>query len=199
MNFLAHLVLAERTAESLIGNLAGDFVKGRLSDELPAGIRKGIVEHRRIDSFTDTHADVGEFRRIIAEHHGHYARVIGDMFLDHFLVRHFEEVTGEQLADFLSSVWRTIDPHQPLLPGRLRQLYPRIRDDGWLESYGDVEAVRVALHNISFRFTRRPQLASATDLLDLHREAFEQRFRAFFPEVQEFARSLRRAADGPSS
>ncbi|MGZ8853238.1 MAG: ACP phosphodiesterase, partial [Thermoanaerobaculia bacterium] len=32
MNYLAHLFLADTTSESLLGNLAGDFVKGALGD-----------------------------------------------------------------------------------------------------------------------------------------------------------------------
>ena len=50
MNFLAHLFLADRDAESLIGNLAGDFVKGPLHDRFTPRIREGIMQHRRLDS-----------------------------------------------------------------------------------------------------------------------------------------------------
>ena len=192
MNFLAHLVLAEDDAESLIGNLAGDFVKGRLGDDLPAGVRRGIVEHRRIDSFTDTHPDVGSFRRIIAAEHGHYARVIGDIFLDHFLVTHFEEMTGEPLTRFLTRAWRRMDPHVAMMPGRMGMVYPRMRDERWIESYGELSGIRTTLRNVAYRFSRRPDLTPATDLLEEHRSAFEHRFRRFFPEVREFADSLRR-------
>jgi acyl carrier protein phosphodiesterase len=191
MNFLAHLVLAEPTAHSRIGNLAGDFVKGRLGDELPRAIRRGIVEHRRIDTFTDTHPQVGELRRIIGATHGHYSRVIGDIFLDHFLVRHFDEMTGQPLPQFLADVWESIDPHQHELPGMLRRVYPRMRDERWIEGYGDVEGIRVTLRNVSYRFKRRPDLASATPLLDERRAELAALFHAFFPDVQRFAQSLR--------
>jgi acyl carrier protein phosphodiesterase len=192
MNFLAHLVLAEDTAESLIGNLAGDFVKGRLGDELPPAVRQGIVEHRRIDSFTDTHPDIGSFRRIIAAEHGHYARVIGDIFLDHFLVTHFEEMTGERLSRFLGRVWKKMDPHVTTMPGRMGFVYERMRDERWIESYGEISGIRTTLRNVAFRFSRRPDLTPATVLLEEHRPALEHRFRRFFPEVRQFADSLRR-------
>src|SRR6266699_6732444 len=85
MNFLAHLFLAGNTPESLIGNLAGDFVKGQLHERFTPGIRAGIMAHRKIDAFTDTHPHVAAFRRVLIPEHGHYARVIADVFLDHFL------------------------------------------------------------------------------------------------------------------
>ena len=61
MNYLAHLFLAGGSPESLIGNLAGDFVKGALGDRFTPGIREGIMQHRRIDAFTDP----TEFKRQI--------------------------------------------------------------------------------------------------------------------------------------
>src|SRR5438552_18989766 len=83
MNYLAHLFLAEQTAESLIGNLAGDFVKGALGDRFAPGIAEGIRHHRRVDAFTDAHPQVAAFRRVLIPQHGHYARVISDVFFDH--------------------------------------------------------------------------------------------------------------------
>src|SRR5690242_14634083 len=71
MNHLAHLFLAAPTAESLIGNLAGDFVKGRIGDRFPPAIADGIAQHRRIDAFTDSHPSVAAFRRVLIPDHGH--------------------------------------------------------------------------------------------------------------------------------
>ena len=55
MNYLAHLYLAEQTSEGLLGSLLGDFVKGRLESRFPEAVRRGIVLHRAIDTFTDAH------------------------------------------------------------------------------------------------------------------------------------------------
>ena len=134
MNYLAHLFLAGKSAESLIGNLAGDFVKGRIGDDVPAGIADGIRQHRRIDAFTDSHPSVSAFRRVLIPEHGHYSRIIADVFFDHFLAIDFTRYAAEPLDDFLRRVYATIDPHVDELPGRLRFVYPRMRDEGWLES-----------------------------------------------------------------
>ncbi len=58
MNYLAHLLLAEKSAQSLIGNLLGDFVKGSLEKYkgvYSETIIKGIRTHRQVDDFTDKH------------------------------------------------------------------------------------------------------------------------------------------------
>jgi acyl carrier protein phosphodiesterase len=191
VNHLAHLFLAGDTAESLIGNLAGDFVKGPLGDRFPPAIRGGIVQHRRIDAFTDSHPAAAAFRRVLTPEHGHYARVIADMFFDHFLACRFHEYAGEPLETFLARTFATIDPYVESLPGMLRVVYPRIRDERWLESYADVDGIRFALSNISRRFSRRPDLANAARHLVDSRVELERRFEEFLPDVIAFARAIR--------
>ncbi|MDP9191140.1 MAG: ACP phosphodiesterase [Acidobacteriota bacterium] len=187
MNHLAHLFLAGDSAESLIGNLSGDFVKGSLGERFSPGIREGIAQHRRIDAFTDSHPSVAAFRRVLTPEYGHYARVIADMFFDHFLACRFEEYSGESLDLFLERTFATIDPHAHALPGLLRFVYPRIRDEQWLQSYRDVEGIRFALMNISRRFSRTPHLESAARHLVDSRVELERRFAAFMPDVIAFA------------
>ena len=184
MNYLAHLFLAGTTAESLIGNLAGDFVKGRIGDDVPPAIAEGIRQHRHIDAFTDSHPAVAAFRRVLIPEHGHYARVIADVFFDHFLACDFTRYAPEPLYAFLSRVYATIDPHFDQLPGRLRLVYPRLRDEGWLESYESIDGIRMALGGISYRLSRRPNLAPAVHFLeDRSRGELERLFHEFFPDV----------------
>jgi acyl carrier protein phosphodiesterase len=191
VNHLAHLYLAAPTAESLIGNLSGDFVKGPIGDRFPPAIARGIAEHRRVDAFTDSHPSVGAFRRVLVPDHGHYARVIADMFLDHFLASRFEELTGETLDAFLARTFALIDPHQDTLPGLLRIVYPRMRDERWLQSYVEIDSIRGALRNISRRFSRAPRLETAAHHLIDSRAELERRFDQFFPDVVAFAASHR--------
>jgi acyl carrier protein phosphodiesterase len=183
MNYLAHLFLAQPTAESLIGNLAGDFVKGRLGDRFPPAIADGIRHHRRVDAFTDAHPSVAAFRRVLIPEHGHYARVISDMFMDHFLAVDFERWAGESLDAFLARTYKIINPFADELPGRLLYVYPRMRDGRWLQSYATIDGIHAALRNMSFRLSRRPDLETATRHLVDSRAELQRRFDAFFPDV----------------
>ncbi|HEY8848175.1 MAG TPA: acyl carrier protein phosphodiesterase, partial [Thermoanaerobaculia bacterium] len=89
---------------------------------------------------------------------------------------------------FLDRVWTTIDPHVDELPGRLRFIYPRMRREGWLLSYRDVEGIHIALTNLSHRLSRRPHLEMATHHLTDSRTDLERCFHEFFPDVVAFAR-----------
>jgi acyl carrier protein phosphodiesterase len=194
MNYLAHLFLAGDTAESLIGNLAGDFVKGPLGERFPPAIRQGIMEHRRIDAFTDAHPSVAAFRRVLIPEHGHWSRVIADVFFDHFLASDFEAIAGEPLDAFLDRVHALIDRHAASLPERLAAVYPRMRDQRWLASYGEREGIAMALRGLSRRIASHPPLADAVRHLDDSRGELERRFRDFLPDVVAFANAIRSGA-----
>ena len=55
MNFLAHAYLSFGQEEILVGNLVADFIKGKELRQFSEDIQIGILLHREIDSFTDTH------------------------------------------------------------------------------------------------------------------------------------------------
>ena len=184
MNYLAHLFLAGGSPESLIGNLAGDFVKGALGDRFTPGIREGIMQHRRIDAFTDTHPHAAAFRRVLIPDHGHYARVISDVFFDHFLATSFSRYSSETLEEFVNRVFSAMES-QPR-PGRLAYAYPYI--PSWILSYREVEGIRIALTNLSRRLSRRPHLETATHHLIDSREELERCFHEFFSDVVAFAK-----------
>jgi len=66
-----------------------------------------------------------------------------------------------------------------------------MRDGQWFHSYSTVDGIATALHYLSRRFSRRPQLEPATRLLVDRREDLETQFRIFFPEVIAFSKALR--------
>ena len=182
MNYLAHLYLSRQDPQSLMGNLAGDFVKGVLRDEFTPAIRAGIMQHRRIDAFTDTHPQVAAFRRVLIPDFGHYARVISDVFFDHFLASDWSAYSDESLEQFVDRVF-TLMRDQPR-PLRLDRVFLYI--PSWILSYRDIDGVEAALTGISRRLSRRPRL-DAHHLID-SRQELERRFRAFFPDVIAFAK-----------
>jgi acyl carrier protein phosphodiesterase len=180
MNHLAHLYLAGHSAESLIGNLAGDFVRGSLGDRFPPAVADGIRNHRRIDAYTDSHPSVAAFRRILIPEHGHYARVISDVFFDHFLATRWDDYSAEPLDAFLRRVFATMDTRTELLPERLAAIYPHMRDGRWFRSYATLDGIHAALSHLSKRLSRQPHLETATRHLVDSREELERLFVEFF-------------------
>ncbi|HEY5975737.1 MAG TPA: DUF479 domain-containing protein, partial [Geobacteraceae bacterium] len=73
MNFLFHLYLSGDDPELMVGNLMGDFVKGRLMPgRFPIGIERGLVLHRAIDSEAGRNGHFRSSRQRLDERFGLY-------------------------------------------------------------------------------------------------------------------------------
>ncbi len=187
MNFLAHLFLSGDRPEVLAGNLMGDFVKGKLDGRFPAGIERGIILHREIDSFAGGNRHFLRSKRRLDPFFGHYRGVLIDLFYDHFLAAHWEDYADVPLSVFISDAWRVLCKHREFLPHRLRRVMPLMFRE-WLPSYRDLGGIAAVLHRIScFRLKRANCLGEGADALSRHYGGLYGDFMKFFPELLAFS------------
>jgi acyl carrier protein phosphodiesterase len=190
MNYLMHLYLSGDNPETLVGNMMGDFVKGRLDERYPPGIRRGIELHRRIDSFSAGNPCFIRSKRLIDPSFRHYRGVLVDVFYDHFLARQWEEYRGTPYGDYIRECFAVLIAHEEVLPGSLRTLLPRIFSANWLLSYPHMEGVASVLERMSKRVSRPNPLAEGIGELSLHYGQLRGDFRQFLPEISEYVREL---------
>ena len=198
MNFLAHLFLSGDTPELLVGNLMGDFVKGRLEGRFPPGIEQGILLHRRIDYFAGQNRHFLCSKRRLDKSFRLYRGVLVDLFYDHFLASHWEDYTNVSLSLFISDAWRILREHREFLPERLKRIMPFMFRD-WLPSYHDIGGIAAVLQRIScFRIKRANRLGEGAKELSRHYEGLYEDFRNFFPQLLAFSEDASRhtADDG---
>lgn len=185
MNFLAHLFLSGDDPELLVGNLMGDFVKGRLVGHFPAGIERGINLHRRIDSFAGQNRHFLRSKKRIDESFGHYRGVLVDLFFDHFLAVHWDEYSDVTFRNFLSDTFRIVRDHENFVPERLRRVTPIIFNE-LLPSYREIEGIARALQRMSTRIMRPNRLGEGAVELRKHYDGFYCDFCEFLPELKVF-------------
>lgn len=197
MNFLAHLLLAGGEQAHQIGGLLGDFVKGPLPGSLPADLALGVALHRQIDVQTDAHPLFRQSCGRISPARRRVAGIMVDLFYDHFLVCHWRRFCEQSLGDYLADFYATLAQRHDQLPARLQGLWPRMRDEAWLESYGEVDSVGWALNSLARRRTRLEAflLGGGEELL-WHYAELEQDFLALFPQLQDFSQSWLAGAGG---
>ena len=92
MNYLVHLYLSDDEPLVRLGNLMGDFVKGRLEGlDYPPGIMKGLRQHRFLDSYSHRSPAVGKSKERIDPRFGYFRGILIDVFYDHFLARNWQQ------------------------------------------------------------------------------------------------------------
>ncbi|MEG3922458.1 ACP phosphodiesterase [Microcoleus sp. POL10_C6] len=187
MNYLAHLFLSKGTPESLIGNLLGDFVKGSAINLYPDEIRKGIDLHRKVDSYTDSHAIVRSSKSLVSSQRRRFAGVLIDVFYDHFLAKNWLEYSEIPLRDFSQDVYKILQDNRDILPDSLQRVLPTIIARDLLSSYQEIAEIGITLTRMSARIKRTNNLASGIEDLTANYQRLESDFQDFFPDLIKYA------------
>jgi len=133
MNYLAHFYLSHYDENLIIGNYIADDVKGKLYLDYPPEIQKGILLHRKIDHFTDTHNIVLNSKDLIRHHQKKYTPVVMDVFYDYFLAKDWKRHSEDELKDFTVFVYKTLFKNFSHLPLKSRVRLSFMAKGNWLE------------------------------------------------------------------
>jgi acyl carrier protein phosphodiesterase len=187
MNFLAHAHLSGENPQLLVGNMIADAVKGKQYSLFPEAVAGGILLHRKIDTFTDSHPCVKRSIDTIRKEAGRYSGVVVDIYYDHFLARCWDRFSEVPLDEFTVSVYRILGNHWSLLPARVKRMLPYMVAENWLNSYANL----LDLKRIFYGMDRRTKLASgmsrAVEILEAHYGSLQKDFDEFYPEMIDFA------------
>jgi acyl carrier protein phosphodiesterase len=185
MNFLAHLFLSGDNEEILVGNLLGDFMKGRKINSFSGNILKGIELHRKIDDYTDNHPLVIQTKQRLRPVFRHYAPVVADVYYDHFLASNWKEYSNIPLKDFTRWCYDVLRKHKELFPPRFQRALIYMRFRNLLLSYATLRGISFAFERISFRAEHASNLEYATDEIKKNYQLYLAEFKEFFPELQK--------------
>jgi acyl carrier protein phosphodiesterase len=186
LNYLAHIYLSGANEEVLVGNFIGDYVKGFELGKYPDSMRKGIMLHRHIDSYTDTNLIVKRSKLRLIEKYRKYSGIIIDIFYDHFLVNTWPLYSKQPIDEFMSNVHHVLDRHLDLLPEAVRMFLPSFIRNNWIQKYSTIEGIEDVLHRMSSRTTLPEETEYAIKILREDYKQFESEFSAFFPSLISF-------------
>jgi len=187
MNFLAHIYLSGDNVLHSVGNYAGDFIKGRSLLDYPAEMRRGIIAHRAIDSFTDSHPAARSASKIFYPILGRYAGIVSDVVFDHFLSVNWQRYSHVELSQFIERVHTNLWNYRFLLPSRAQQLLASLIYQRYLAAYISY----FGLCRVFNRMASRTSLPNRTDevivALKTHYRELDSLFSDLFNDLQAFA------------
>lgn len=188
MNYLAHIYLSNNQPELQIGNFIADSVKGRDYSSYPETIQKGILIHRKIDSFTDSHQIIKDCKRKFSAY-GHYSGVVTDIIFDHFLAKNWSNYHQVPLPQFTSDFYKLLENNMEVLPKRVQQFYPVMKKYNWLLKYQTVAGISDILYQMNIRTRNISKMNYSVIELREHYDYLEAQFTQFFKELESFALS----------
>lgn len=187
MNFLAHAFLSGDNEKILLGNFIGDSVKGKDIDNYSSYIKAGILLHRKIDFFTDTHPLFKQTCQRLYTSHKRYSPVVADMIYDHFLAIHWDKYSSQSLNDFAKHTYFILFNNFLILPPRTQRLLPFIMSSDWLVSYKSFDGLQKRFMGMNRRASFVSNMHVAVDTLKKDYELYEKEFFGLWKDIREFA------------
>ncbi len=194
MNYLAHFYLSFGHEPLLVGNLLGDFVRGRLDHErntiYPADIKQGIDLHRKIDSFTDTHPTVRACHEAMPLTFGHTKSVVSDMYFDYFLAKYFSEYHHQPLKEFTANVYEVLNKNSTIMPAKATITLESMIKYDWLTNYQYPEGMRQSFVGMSKKYKILKGIELAGEELFRNEALYEGFFYSFFAELTTYCKQV---------
>ncbi len=185
MNHLAHIALSPPHAACMVGNVMGDFVRGRAVAEGSDELSRGIRLHRCIDRWTDEDPVFRRGRARLDPPFRRYAGILLDVYYDHFLARHWSAYgPGDSLNDYTARAYATLAQWQSRMPPAMSLYVDRLRYHDGLAASRSLAGVSAQLGALARRMRRPGPLAQGVAPLREHYEALEQDFHAFYPGLK---------------
>jgi len=183
MNFLAHIYLSFDDPEITLGNFFADHIRANKYKHLPNKVQKGILLHREIDSFTDSHPIAKQSSKRLHKNYSHYSRVIVDIYYDHFLAKNWQDYSSVPLADYVEGFYDLLENNYLILPLSTQRMMPYMIADNWLYNYANLAGISRVLNGMNRRTKNRSKMTFAIEDLEEHYEALQNEFRRFFKEL----------------
>jgi acyl carrier protein phosphodiesterase len=188
MNFLAHIFLSGDDSLIKIGNFMADGIRGKDYEQYPPKLKIGILLHRFIDSYTDSHPIFKQSTKKLHPNYGHYSGVLIDMFYDHFLCKNWKKYSSENLSDFVQNFYASLRESYPILTEKTQHLLPYMEQGNWLYNYQFIDELELILTQMDHRTKYASKMRFAKTELLLYYDEFEKEFTDFFEEIQTQAK-----------
>lgn len=185
MNFLAHIYLSGNNDLLKIGNFMADSVRGNNYLDYPDELRKGILLHRYIDTFTDAHPIYRKSKHRLHDKYGHYSGVIMDIAYDHFLAKNWSVYSDEKLEDYAENFYNLLRENYIVLTEKTKGMIPYMIARNWLVSYASIAGLEMILFQMDHRTKNRVNMHESIVEIQQFYTEFEEEFTLFFEELRQ--------------
>lgn len=168
--------------------MISDYVKGKKKFDYPAGIQKGIILHRAIDTFTDDHPATKKAKELFRPHYRLYSGAFVDVVYDHFLATDDREFPGSSLQNFSEQVYTMLTEYTRWFPEPFSRMFPYMKEQNWLFNYQEKWGIEKSLGGVVRRAVYLSESDTAFRLFERHYQLLSGCYRQFWADLQPFAR-----------
>ncbi|MEO8766624.1 MAG: acyl carrier protein phosphodiesterase [Ginsengibacter sp.] len=107
---------------------------------------------------------------------------------DHFLALDRQQFQSSgNLETFSQNVYQLLELNFHLYPLRFQRMFPYMKSQNWLLNYRSREGIQKSFEGLVYRAVYLSESAIAFDIFNQFYQELETCYKAFFPELKEFA------------
>lgn len=188
MNYLAHAYLSFGNDEILLGNMISDFVKGKKQYLYPPVVHKGILLHRAIDDFTDTHPVTQKAKSVFKTAYRLYSGAFIDVVYDHFLaIEQMAFANDGALFDFSQKTYKQLEKQMAIMPSAFERMFSYMQSQNWLYGYRTLPGIYQSFGGLVRRAAYLQDSTPAIRIFDQHYNFLQSCFNEFWEDIRFFA------------
>jgi acyl carrier protein phosphodiesterase len=179
MNYLGHLYFSNNDTSLMKANLYGDFVKGNKFHHLDPIVEKGIILHRQIDTYIDTHPIVNDLQRQLQGELPKVVAIATDLYFDHLLAREWSKFHSVPLDQFLEKFYTESGNNHYEFAPKFEHLLTKMREHRWINQYSSLEGLDKLCKGVAIRLSFENALTHAQPIFIKHQKIIEKAFFVF--------------------
>lgn len=154
-----------------------------LSHTLPAELVQGIILHRSIDCFTDSHPLFLSSKELLSPARRRFAGIIIDIFFDHFLVKSWDLYSKFPLDRFVREIYEMFERRREWLTLESVITVRKMKEQNWIGNYQTIAGLSLTFQQVSRRRPFLEVLIGAEEDLAENYLIFQKTFHDFYPAL----------------
>lgn len=188
MNWLAHVFLSEQKIDFQIGNFLADPLKGRIWENASRDMINGMITHKFIDSYTDSHDLVSVSKKRLGSK-GLLKSVVIDLTYDYLLTKNWNTFSHIPINEFSNKFYSQAKSRTAYFPEHVNPYVHNMINKDLLNKYHTLDDLGIAFKKmdtrLSERLRRRDTTLSYFDIVKENIIDLEKDFLEYFPSICE--------------
>jgi acyl carrier protein phosphodiesterase len=182
MNYLAHIYFSFDDGKKLVGNIMGDYVKGKQLLNYDPIIQDGIRLHRMLDSFTDQNNTLKMAKLFFRPTYRLYSGAFVDIVIDHFLAK--ELASTIDFENYIQKKYDALLSYSNEYPSNFLPFIQKMAAQNWLYNYQYKWGIEKSFMGLQRRAKYITETNTAFEIFNKNYDALEIICNAFIKEAK---------------
>lgn len=189
MNYLAHSFLAFSDGQ-IVGQFLEDDIRNNQRYDFPEEIQKGITLHRAIDTFTDSHPEISEAKKVFSPLVRLYSGAFVDVAMDYFLACDDSLLNADEWKAHSLKIYRVLNENKHYFSENFFKKLSRMESDDWLYNYREDWGIKYSIQNVLNKAKYLEKDLPVFELFLENKQKLKEKYDIFFPQLLAYCKAF---------